>query len=216
MYATQPETAKKMEKHHPKGQEPPEKRRKKAAFFEGFYSHLEKTSSEADLLQRIMARVERDKIRKAYRLEQREGGEAPAGVGSLRSSAETRGPGVPDLLPTGNAKSSTRLKLEILRDSSLSNSDKNALLARLEKRPEVSGPDLRNRMLMGAALPSEMRSQINAYLAAKRSPRSSSFLQRILRLGMLSSQAITKGPRFHDRRRRPEEERPSRWKTTPI
>jgi hypothetical protein len=208
MYANHPEKAREMEKHHPKGEEPPDeaekKRRKKAAFLAGFYGLLTKAAGSNDLVKRIMEQVEADKIRRAYDL------------GQSRSIPSRTMADAPSLLPTTTAKSTTRMKLEILRDPMLSDADKNALMAKLEKRPEVSGSRLTDHMQLGAAMPGQAQMAINQYLAAKRNPRASSLLHRILRMGMLSSQALTGDYKFQDVRRAPSSERPSQWKITPL
>lgn len=199
LWATDPELARKYEDKTPKGAKLPEKKeRQKRGFVEGYYSVLTKVAANPGLLAKIMADLEKQKIREVYKL-----------------PAQTMGQ-IPDLLPANDAKSATRLKLEILGDPGLTDADKNALLARLEKRPEVSGSRLTDHMLLGAAMPGSTQMAINAYLAAKRNPRASSLLERILRMGMLSSRALTSDHRFIDRRRAPEEERPSQWKITPI
>jgi len=210
LWATDPKLAREFEDETPKGVKLPkrvgaEKSRKKQAFLSGFWSELTKAADGEATLQRIMAQLEREQISRAYDLHSNAPGDHSMTMGEM-----------PDMVPTSDAKSTTRLKLEIIRDPGLSDEDKNALLARLDKRPEISGSGATNFLQLGAAMPGAAQNAINSYLAAKRNPHAAGFLQRILRLGMLSSQAMAGGYHFNDPRRNPLGERPSQWKITPL
>ena len=115
---------------------------------------------------------------------------------------------VPSLLETENAETATQTKLRILKDPSLSKVQRNALIAQLESR----APGDPARSLLASNTPDEMQLLLNSYLQTRGHPGMSSFLQQVLRMGATVASALGSGYRVKDRRKRPDQERYSRWK----
>jgi len=116
-------------------------------------------------------------------------------------------------------KSTSRLIMKIIHDNSIPQADKNHLIARLEAR----GPQpLANpRMLAGTQISPFEQLLYNRSVGSPFPPAVAASLKSLLNLGMLS-RTLNLPPmlgtqaRIIDRRRKPEEEWRSPWKTRPA
>ena len=125
-------------------------------------------------------------------------------------------------LPTEDAGQAAEMVLQIIRDPELSPAQKNVMIARLHQRPSEAIPT--HRELLGASEDPLQIAMLNSYLqrqqAAEDERHVSPFWRNIPGLDSLY-QLISSYPLFGDvevadRRRRPEEEWQSPWKTNQM
>lgn len=192
-YAKLPHLAKKWEEHTPKGESLPEhKKLRKKAFMVGFFGVLEKAAQMNPL--------------------------PFAGAEQQGWGSSTAGP-EPLLIPTSSPRSLTRMILNIIRDPTIPKAEKNVLISRLEDRPQAAldAPDL----LGGAGLYPMSQIVLQSHMQRAEQGELAPSLKKLLNLGILSQDGgfpplLGLQSRIVDRRRRPEQEWRSQWKTTPV